>query len=188
MQRRFFVFLDPSVLPDDALTVFGSDDAYVLGVLSSRVHCDWAAATGSRLISVLRYDKMRCFDAFPFPEATDKQKASIRDIAEKLDAHRKTRQKLHPDLTLAELYGVLEKVQKGEQLTAKERKTSEEGDVVTLKKLHEELDFAVFEAYGWPANSTTRDIISNLFELNQKRAAEEASGKIRWLCNQPKSA
>jgi hypothetical protein len=181
MQRRFFIFLDSKILPDDPLTVFGSDDAYVLGVLSSRVHCDWAEATGSRFIGVLRYDKIRCFDSFPFPDANETQKAHIRDIAEKLDAHRKARQKQHPDLTLAELYGVLEKIQKGEQLTAAEQKISDLGDVPTLKKLHEDLDSAVTEAYGWPANSSTTDIISRLFELNQQRAAEEATGKIRWL-------
>ena len=181
MQRRFFVFLDSQVLPDDALTVVGSDDAYLLGVLSSRVHCEWASATGSRLISTLRYDKTRCFDAFPFPDAKDAQKTKIRELAEKLETHRRACEKRHPELTLTGVYGVLEKVRAGEPLTAREQKIKADGAVDTLKSLHEALDVAVLEAYGWPADTSTTDLIAHLFDLNQQRAAEEAAGNIRWL-------
>lgn len=161
-----------------------SDDAYHLGVLSSKVHCDWAAATGSRMVEVLRYDKTRCFDSFPFPDATNEQQARIRSLAEKLDAHRKTRQEQHPSLTLGEMYGVLEKIQKGERLTADENQISHLGDLPTLQKLHSDLDAAVLEAYGWPTNLKTSEIISRLFALNQDRAAEEGANKIRWLSPQ----
>ena len=181
MQRRFFVFLDSQVLPDDALTVVGSDDAYLLGVLSSRAHCEWASATGSRLIGSLRYDKTRCFDAFPFPDAKDAQKAKIRELAEKLEAHRRACEKRHPELTLTGVYGVLEKVRAGEQLTAREQKIKADGDVAALNSLHAALDAAVLEAYGWPSDTSTTDLISHLFDLNQQRAAEEAAGTVRWL-------
>jgi len=50
-----------------------------------------------------------------------------------------------------------------------------------LKQLHDELDVAVAEAYGWPATLTTDDILTRLVALNAERAAEEAKGVVRWL-------
>src|ERR1035437_1384220 len=43
-KHRFFVFLDASILPDNKLVNIGSSDAFVLGVLSSRIHVAWALA------------------------------------------------------------------------------------------------------------------------------------------------
>ena len=40
-KHRFFQFLDEQVLPDNKLVAIASDDAYVLGVLSSRFHVAW---------------------------------------------------------------------------------------------------------------------------------------------------
>ena len=59
------------------------------------------------------YVKSRCFDSFPFPDATDTQKATIGAIAEELDAHRKRVLEEHPHLTLTGLYNVLERLKAG---------------------------------------------------------------------------
>jgi hypothetical protein len=40
-KHRFFVFLDGSILPDNMLVNIALDDAFHLGVLSSRVHVTW---------------------------------------------------------------------------------------------------------------------------------------------------
>lgn len=48
-KHRIFVFLDSSVLPDNKLVNFALSDAFYFGVLSSRVHIDWALSTGSTL-------------------------------------------------------------------------------------------------------------------------------------------
>lgn len=37
------------------------------------------------------------------------------------------------------------------------------------------------EAYGWPADLATEEILFRLVELNAARAAEERSGLVRWL-------
>ena len=47
-KHRFFVFLDAAILPDNMLVNIALDDAYFLGVLSSRAHVVWALATGGR--------------------------------------------------------------------------------------------------------------------------------------------
>ena len=43
-----------------------------------------------------------------------------------------------------------------------------------LRQLHDEIDAAVFEAYGWPATLTDEEILARLVALNAERAAEEA--------------
>jgi len=49
-KNRFFVFLDAAILPDNKLVNFALDDAYFLGVLSSRVYIEWALACGALLV------------------------------------------------------------------------------------------------------------------------------------------
>ena len=180
-KHRPFVFLDQSILPDNKLVAIASDDAYVLGVLSSRVHVTWTMAAGALLEDRPVYVKSQCFEPFPFPVASDEQKQTIRALAEQLDAHRKRQQALHPDLTLTGMYNVLEKLHSGEPLTAKEKTSHEQGLVAILKELHDELDAAVFAAYGWPATLSDAEILEKVVALNRERAREEEQGLIRWL-------
>jgi hypothetical protein len=128
-----------------------------------------------------RYNKTRCFDPFPFPEATEDQKARIRALGERLDAHRKARQAEHPELTLTQLYNVLERLRAGAALDEKEREIHEKGLVSVLKEIHEELDLAVAGAYGWPAELEEEELLERLVALNRRRAAEEEQGLVRWL-------
>jgi hypothetical protein len=140
---------------------------------------------------------------FPFPNATDAQQARIRVLAEQLNTHRKRQQALHPELTLTGMYNVMEKLRLGEALTAKDKTTHEQGLVSVLAQLHDELDAAVFDAYGWndlapalvgkPGGTTPypdkpaaqaeaeEELLSRLVALNAERAAEEARGLVRWL-------
>ncbi|MFO1507016.1 MAG: type IIL restriction-modification enzyme MmeI [Lysobacterales bacterium] len=149
-KHRFFVFLDAEILPDDKLIAIGSDDAFLLGVLSSQVHADWALAAGATLEDRPVYNKSTCFDPFPFPAATDAQRARIRDLGEQLDAHRKRQQALHPELTLTGMYNVLDKLRAGDPLTAKERTIHEQGLVSVLRQLHDESrPSPLLDAYGW---------------------------------------
>ena len=53
--------------------------------------------------------------------------------------------------------------------------------VSVLKQIHDDLDAAVFEAYGWPATLTDEEILERLVALNAERADEEQQGLIRWL-------
>ena len=50
-----------------------------------------------------------------------------------------------------------------------------------LRDLHDDLDGAVAEAYGWSPDVSTEDVLFRLVELNAARAAEERSGLVRWL-------
>ena len=178
---RFFQFLDASVLPDNKLIAIAHADAYVLGVLSSRIHVTWALAQGGTLEDRPRYNKTRCFETFPFPDATEVQKQIIRELAERLDAFRKERLAEHPKLTMTALYNVLEKLRGGEVLTAKDRQVHDQGVVTTLKELHDELDSAVAGAFGLSANLDEQAVLDHLVRLNAIRAAEEKGGRVRYL-------
>jgi len=182
-KHRVFVFLDKEILPDNMLVTIASADAFHLGVLSSRIHVVWALAAGGRLGvgNDPRYNKTRCFEPFPFPACDEAQTALIRTCAEALDVHRKRQQALHPGLGLTDMYNVLEKLRSGDTLTPKERIIHDEGLAAVLKQLHDDLDDAVFAAYGWPATLTDQDILARLTALNRERVQEEKEGVIRWL-------
>lgn len=182
-------------------------DASHLGVLSSKLHEVWALAAGGRLGvgNDSRYNKTRCFEAFPFPAADADQSAHIATLAEQLDAHRKRQQAAHPGLTLTGMYNVLQALRSGTVLSAKEKLIHEQGLVSVLRQLHDELDAAVLAAYGWadplgdlriahgndlaPEGDSTAEakrrfeeaVLERLVALNAERAAEEARGHIRWL-------
>ena len=179
-KHRWFEFLDEEILPDNRLIVFAAEDAFHLGVLSSRIHIIFALAAGGTLEDRPVYNKTRCFDPFPFPICGEAEKRPVRKLAEELDAHRKRAQAQH-GLALTGLYNVLEKIRAGEELTDKEKLIHDKGLVSVLKKLHDDLDAAVFAAYGWPVNLTDAEILERLVALNAERAAEEKRGVIHWL-------
>ena len=118
---------------------------------------------------------------FPSPTPPTSQKSRIRDLGEQLDAHRKRQQELHPKLTMTGMYNVLEKLRAGERLDAKEQAIHEQGLVSVLRQIHDELDAAVADAYGWPVDLTDEEILERLVALNHQRAEEERRGLIRWL-------
>ena len=183
-KHRVFQFLPMWILPDNKLACIALDDAFWLGVLSSRFHVPWAIASGGRLGmgDDPVYVKSRCFDPFPFPaDVPEPLKVKIRGQAEALDALRKKVLAEHKDLTLTKLYNVLETLREGRELTDAERDMHDRGLVTLIRQHHDAIDVLVAEAYGWPADLSDEDILTRLVALNKERAAEEARGLVRWL-------
>ncbi|MEN9480676.1 MAG: hypothetical protein RLZZ298_2071 [Pseudomonadota bacterium] len=191
-KHRTFQFLDACIAPDNMLVCIAIDSALTLGILSSCIHVTWALAAGGTLEDRPRYNKTRCFETFPFPDASPDQQTRIANLAEQLDAHRKRQQAQHATLTLTGMYNVLAKIRAGEPLTAKDKTIHEQGLVSVLRSLHDELDAAVLAAYGWSdlhapladperAETARETLLERLVALNQQRSREEAAGQIRWL-------
>ena len=128
-----------------------------------------------------RYQNELVFDPFPFPDPPAVARARIRELGESLDGHRKEVLDKHSQLTMTGLYNVLEKVRAEAALSATEKDVYEAGLVGVLRQIHDDLDGAVAEAYGWSADSSDEDILERLVALNHERAAEERAGKVRWL-------
>ena len=110
---------------------------------------------------------------------------------------------------ITDLYNVVERVREiacgcdVPALSAKELDIHELGLVSVLKEIHDDIDRAVFEAYGWadliPAlvgkpgatvpsphktpeqEEAEEELLTRLVALNQERAAEERRGIVRWL-------
>jgi len=163
----------------------------------------WSLFAGGTLENRPRYNKTQCFETFPFPAMDSERSQKISNLAEQVDQTRKDQQAKYPDLTITGMYNVLEKLRVGEQLTTKDQTAHEQGLVSVLRELHDDLDRAVFEAYGWsdladklvgrpgattplpdkPANQTEaeEELLMRLVELNRQRAQEETRGVVRWL-------
>ncbi|WP_217650462.1 DNA methyltransferase [Spirulina major] len=181
-KHRVFVFLDGQILPDNMIVTIALEDGYFLGILSSHTHVCWALETGGNLGgNTPRYNKTVCFDPFPFPDPTPEQKQKIRELGERLDTHRKNVQAAHPDITITGMYNLLEKLRAGQPFTDQDREYNDRALVSTLKQIHDDLDTAVLDAYGWPQTITNEQILENLVQLNTQRAQEERNGLIRWL-------
>ena len=186
-KHRFFVLAPMELCPDHKLYAICTDDNYVLGVLSSRIAVTFILAAGGRMGvgNDPIFNNTRCFDPFPFPDATEPQKARIRALAEALDAHRKSVQAAHSGVTLTGLYNALVRVREavagGPALTDKERAFHDQTLIGVLRSLHDDLDAAVADAYGWPTDLPDDEVLTRLVSLNAIRAAEEAAGTIRWL-------
>lgn len=180
-KHRVFQFLDDSILPDNMLVAIASDDGWHLSVVSSRTHIVWTLNVGGVLEDRPRYTKSGCFDPFPFPDPDEATRDRLRDLGEELDATRKQVQAEHPDLTLTGLYNVLEKLRAGEALSDKDEDVKDRGRVLILKDLHEQIDRAAADAYGWPHDLSDEQVLERLVALNAERAAEEAAGHVRWL-------
>ena len=140
---------------------------FTLGVLSSSIHIVWALAAGGRLEDRPVYAKSTCFEPFPFPDPDEATRERIRELGERLDAHRKRQQSLHPDLTLTALYNVLEALRSGRPLTDKER------------AIHDQLDTAAPASaetkLRWPAELPAQVAVLRQL-LSDPRAPRDPAG------------
>ncbi|WP_395662870.1 class I SAM-dependent DNA methyltransferase [Aestuariivirga sp.] len=180
---RVFSFIDSNTISESKIVLIASDDPYHLGVVSSRYHIVFSERMGGWLGvgNDSTYQHTDCFDPFPFPNPDEFTRARIASLAEKLDAHRKQVQAHHQEITLTQMYNVLEAVRSGAALSPAEARIRDVGLVLVLKDYHDELDAAVAQAYGWPANLPEDEVLVRLVALNKARAAEEAKGHVRWL-------
>ncbi|MGK2858154.1 MAG: class I SAM-dependent DNA methyltransferase [Thermoanaerobaculia bacterium] len=103
-KRPIFVFVSPTVHPNDALTVFPLADDYSFGILQSTIHWEWFMERCSTLKRDPRYTSDTVFDSFPWPQRpTTKQVENVAAAARHL---RKVRSDVMrtTNTTLRELY------------------------------------------------------------------------------------
>lgn len=182
-KHRIFQFLTTTILPDNKIVCIADQDGYTLGILSSRLHIKWSLRAGGWLGvgNDPVYIKTKVFDPFPFPPPGDILKAKIRAVAEELDAFRKQRQVEHPDLTLTQMYNVLEKLKVSHPLDEYDETIKDKGLILILKELHEKLDELVFEAYGWPPTLTDEQILESWSRSITSAQRRNAAAMWRWL-------
>jgi hypothetical protein len=147
-ERRDYVpigWLSPPTVPSSLVRVLLHANLWHFGILTSHMHMAWLRQIGGRLKSDYRYSVGIVYNTFPWPDATEEQRAKIRVLGQAiLDARAQS-----PNSTLADLYDV---------------------DVMPhkLRKAHQELDKAVDKLYRPNAFIGDRDRVEHLFGLYEK--------------------
>ena len=65
-----------TVIADSAMAIYDAQP-YLFGVLHSKMHMVWVDAVGGKLKTDYRYSAKLCYNTFPFPEISEKQKHII---------------------------------------------------------------------------------------------------------------
>ena len=199
-KHRVFVWMERPTLADCQLIVFSSEDDWFFGLLHSRPHELWALRLGTRLETRPRYTPTTSFETFPFPDATNEQKAMIAAAAKELDDLRNNWLN-PPEWTREEVLEfpgsvdgpwaryVHDPDDRGIGAVRYPRIVPKDEDCATkLKKrtltnlynqrptwldlAHQKLDKAVFAAYGWDSGISDEELLEKLLVLNLERAAE----------------
>lgn len=156
-KRAIFDFIDSKICPSDSLKVYAFDDDYSFGIIQSGLHWEWTTARGSSLKDDTRNTTTSTYDTFPWPQnPTAKQVKAVANAARTLHEFRRARMSKSEQLTLREMYRLLELPGKN-----------------PLKDLHAALDKAVMAAYGFDPKG---DILSQLLTLNLEVAEKIENG------------
>jgi hypothetical protein len=134
-------------LPNARTRIVASEDFYILGILTSRLHRIWMEAQMSTLEDRISYTHNSCFETFPFPE--NKNSSLINKI-------RSTMQELHQ-------YRIAQMEKKQWGITNLYNEYFHES-TSQLYKLHAKLDKQVMQIYGF---SEDDDLLEKLLHLNQ---------------------
>ena len=185
-KHRLFVWMDTSIIPDHKLHIFARDDDYFFGVLHSKMHEVWALQIGSTLEDRPSYSSSRTFETFPFPwlpgeeEAESAAYQAISAAAQQLHEEREawlnppglTDESALKQRTLTNLYNALNVFRGKETIKIK----AAAGDFAPrLDTLHNTLDKAVCDAYGWSHTilDDEEEILRHLLALNLERAEKQ---------------
>ncbi|MCL2381575.1 MAG: methylase [Treponema sp.] len=150
-ENRKFIplgFFTSENIAADSCLIIPDGTLYHFGILTSTMHMAWTRYVCGRLKSDYRYSKDIVYNNFPWPNPTEKQKASVEKAAQDvLDARAK-----FPNASLADLYDPV-------------------AMPPVLAKAHQKLDKAVEAAYGRSFEDDSQRV-AFLFELYQKLSGE----------------
>lgn len=144
-ERREYIplgFLSPdTIISNSALAIYDAQP-WLFGVLHSKMHMVWVDAVGGKLKTDYRYSAKLCYNTFPFPEISDKQKYTISQyVFSVLDERAK-----FPQKTMAWLYNP---------------ETMPSG----LRQAHKELDDAIERCYRLAPFNSDAERLEYLFRL-----------------------
>jgi type II restriction/modification system DNA methylase subunit YeeA len=112
-----------TIVSDSAMAIYNAQP-WLFAVVTSRMHMVWVRNVGGKLKTDYRYSAKLCYNTFPFPDITTKQKENLNQyVFDILDERAK-----HPSKTMAQLYNPT---------------TMPKG----LLQAHQELDIAIEQCY-----------------------------------------
>ncbi|CAM3357407.1 class I SAM-dependent DNA methyltransferase [Zobellia roscoffensis] len=138
-------FLDSNCIVSDSAQAIFNPEPWILGLISSKIHTVWIKAVGGKLETRIRYSASVCYNTFPFPEISQKQKEQINlHVFEILEEREK-----HSGKTMAQLYDP-NKMPKG------------------LKEAHHQLDLAIERCYRLKPFESDTERLEYLFKEYEK--------------------
>jgi hypothetical protein len=171
------VFVPTGIVFNEKIVVFAEADNETFGLLSSGVHWTWAVTHSATLGMTTQYTPTDCFETFPQPTLTD----AMARLGDELDTYRSC-------LMLDRREGLTKTYNRVHD------PDEHADDIVRLREIHVDLDYAVRDAYGWDdleldhgfhetrfgtrftfAPGPRQEVLDRLLELNHERHAAEAS-------------
>lgn len=152
-ERREYIpigFLDSeSIISDSAFAIFDAQ-AWLFSILTSKMHMAWVKTVGGRLKTDYRYSASLCYNTFPFPPISDKQKQELEQCTYRILSEREQ----HSEKTLAQLYDP-DKMPDG------------------LREAHRLNDLAVERCYRSRPFESDEERLEYLFKLYEQMIEEE---------------
>lgn len=129
----------------DSFFMVATNQPYIFGILSSRMHLVWTSSVGGKFETRIQYSKTLCYNTFPFPDITTKQKENLNlYVFAILDERAK-----HPSKTMAQLYNP---------------STMPKG----LLQAHQELDTAIEQCYRLQPFKNDTERLEYLFKMYEE--------------------
>jgi len=102
-EKREFItcgLLDDSVVINNNASVIQKPSLYTFAIISSSLHLAWVSAVAGKLEDRIRYTSATCYNTFPVPTLTEKNKADLTACAEAILLAREA----HFPASIADLY------------------------------------------------------------------------------------
>ena len=159
-ERRDYVpigWLEPPAIPSEKLRILADATLWEFGLLTSRMHMAWMRQISGRMKSDYMYSVGVVYNTFPWPEASDPQRATIESLAQAVLDARALPQ--NATSSLADLY-------------------DPDTMPAPLRRAHRDLDHAVERLYRKAPFASDRERVEHLFTLYQHMIAP-LNGKQR---------
>lgn len=152
-ERREYIpvgFLNSNtIISNSALAVYNAQP-WLFTVITSRMHMVWVKAIGGKLETRYRYSAKICYNTFPFPDISTKQKETLNLYVFSILEERAK----YPGKTMAYLYNP-DTMPKG------------------LEKAHQELDEAIEKCYRLKPFESDTERLSYLFKLYEEMVKKD---------------
>ncbi|PZO42008.1 MAG: SAM-dependent methyltransferase [Shackletoniella antarctica] len=159
-----FIFYRPDVVFANSLNIFPLESDAVFAALQSRVHEVFAWFFSSSLEDRIRYNPSDCFETFPFPPNWE--------IDPTLEAVGKTYYDYRADLMVRNNQGLTDTYNRFHDPAERHP------DLLQLRDLHQQMDRAVLNAYGWPDIDTTCGFALDYLDADPDDLPAEAQDRI----------
>lgn len=142
-------YLNDNVIAGDSALVVYKSQPWLFAVITSRMHMTWVRNVGGKLKTDYRYSAKLCYNTFPFPDITTKQKENLNlyvfAILDERAKHNKT---------MAQLYNTA---------------TMPKG----LLKAHQELDTAIEQCYRLQPFKNDTERLEYLFKQYEEMTKKD---------------